>query len=192
MDEAQSGDANRLPLWQYGERRLQHMFGWWLCAWPVHKRGQAPAVPDTLQAHTAARACCAGYNTSSELYIFIRTLAWYRRQLDLPSLPLQRERSMRGCMAGAAEPSPSAACARQMRTCPLPLPSKLPSGTTEAYVDNDTYAFTRGPDMLVMLTSGAVDPLPAAYSLANLTAAAGKELCDALSRVRRVAVLCVR
>ncbi|PRW60649.1 alpha-amylase [Chlorella sorokiniana] len=88
-----------------------------------------------------------GYNTSSPLYQFIRTLAWYRRQLGLASLPL-----------------------------------------TQAFVNNDTYAFARGPDMLVVLTSGAYNktkPRPALYSLQNLTMLAGRELCDLFSPPKR-------
>lgn len=189
MNETQAGDANRLPLWQYGERlgeRLQACAAIAaLCAPPDRPNPSARLLPPA-----------AGYNTSSELYVFIRTLAWYRRQMGLPSLPLQREwctwcRELeQRCLHSEDRPRPPA-CPRQV--CPPSSPSFLHASclSAEAYVDSNIYAFARGPDMLVLLSSGAVNPLPAAYSLANLTEAAGKELCDALSGVRASWLLAV-
>ena len=47
-------------------------------------------------------------------------------------------------------------------------------------MDRHTFAFSRGPELLVVLTSGAAPHPPAAYHLTDLTHMAGEELCDAL------------
>lgn len=69
-----------------------------------------------------------------------------------------------------------------------PTPPSPLAHPAEAYVDSDTYAFSRGPHMVVVLTSGphsrAPAAPPAAYNLTHLAAGAGAELCDALTGVR--------
>ena len=71
----------------------------------------------------------------------------------------------------------------------IPPDCPLLSHSAEAYVDNDTFAFARGPHLVAVLTAGPHSrapraPPPASYPLANLTAAAGTELCDVLTGVR--------
>lgn len=70
---------------------------------------------------------------------------------------------------------------------PPPTPA-----AAEHYVDSTTYAFSHGPEMLVVLTAGVTNAtatatlgrrlagLPASYPLTGLTNMAGTRLCDAL------------
>ncbi|EFN56269.1 hypothetical protein CHLNCDRAFT_30901, partial [Chlorella variabilis] len=54
---------------------------------------------------------------------------------------------------------------------------------TEHYMDRRTYTFSRGSDMVVVLTNGNYSeavPRPAAYNLSGLASFAGDTLCDAL------------
>ncbi len=61
--------------------------------------------------------------------------------------------------------------------------TRLLFAAAEHYVDRRTYTFSRGADMVVVLTNGNYSdatPRPAAYNLSGLANFAGRTLCDAL------------